>query len=724
MENRNLKAVKQLVLCLIFLIGPHITGMATTGSEARPAYKASRIEQPPLIDGRLDDTCWENAPVLAGLTQVLPIEGAQPSERTEVRIVYTDNQLFIGIRCFDSAPEEILAKQMFRDSNFSSDDFVSVAFDTFARERDGYLFAVNPAGARRDELYGKFGMPNRSWDTIWDTDASIDSQGWTVEIAIPFNSLSFDSDIEAWHWNIERIIRRKQETVRWTALSQAKRVSALEEMGELRGLNNLRQGLGLEFKPYLRGAYADGADNGKNDFDLKYGFDATYRITPSLTAVATFNTDFAETEVDDQIVNLSRFPLFFPEKRDFFLQDGSLFQFGGLTKGTTPYYSRRIGRGTDGSPVDILGGARITGRMSGTSLALLNVYQEEHADIKAKNLAVARISQQVFAESSVGGIFTYGDPLSNSDAWLGGLDFSYQNSRLPGDNKFTSKLFFLFSDTERAGGDDTAFGIDLDFPNDPWDIHIYFQQWGEKFEPALGFIGRKGVREYYFSFNHTWRPNTKLIRSWKLGLRPSFTTDLDNRIVERNYIVPTLTIQTPAGGQLDIGMTYYSDFVDNAYEIWPDVILPRNDYAYWQSSLSLRTSPARKLSASVSFREGDFYSGNQTKYTGSLDWRPSRYATLSGSYELNQVRLREGEFDVRLSSMRLDLALTPDLTWSTIAQYENRGESVAVNSRLRWTWRPGNDLILVWNHGWEYEDGQFENGNGKAVIKIGTTFRF
>jgi hypothetical protein len=330
----------------------------------------------------------------------------------------------------------------------------------------------------------------------------------------------------------------------------------------------------------------------------------------------------------------------------------------------------------------------------------------------------------VFAESSVGGIFTYCDPLSNSDAWLGGLDFSYQNSRLPGDNVFTSKLFFLYSDTERAGGDDTAFGIDLDYPNNPWDIHIYFQQWGEEFEPALGFIGRKGVREYYFSFNYTWRPNTKLIRSWSLGLRPSFTTDLDNRIVERNYIVPTVTIRTPAGGQLDIGMTYYSDFVDNAYEIWPDVVLPRNDYAYWQSSFSLRTSSARKLSASVSYRKGDFYSGNQTKYTGSLDWRPSRYATLSGSYELNQVRLREGEFDVRLSSMRLDLALTPDLTWSTIAQYENRGESVAVNSRLRWTWRPGNDLILVWNHGWEYEDGRFENGSGKTVVKIGTTFRF
>ena len=209
-----------------------------------------------------------------------------------------------------------------------------------------------------------------------------------------------------------------------------------------------------------------------------------------------------------------------------------------------------------------------------------------------------------------------------------------------------------------------------------------------------------------------------------LGLRPSFTTDLDNRIVERNYVAPTLMIKTPAGDLLNVGMTYYSDLVENAFEIWPGVVVPRNDYAYWQSSLTLRTSPARKLSASLGLLKGDFYSGSQTKYSASLDWRPSRYATLGASYELQEVRLQEGEFDVRLSSLGLDLALTPDFTWSTIAQYNNRSNNVAVNSRLRWTWRPGNNLILVWNHGWDYEDGRLENGNGEAMVKIGTTFRF
>jgi len=613
---------------------------------------------------------------------------------------------------------------MFRDSFFSSDDFVSVAFDTFARERDGYFFAVNPVGARRDALFSRSGRPVTSWDTVWDAATSVDSQGWTAEIAIPLKSLSFDPGIEMWRWNVERIIRRKQETVRWTATSRTKRMTALEDMGELHGLHDLRQGLGLDIKPYLKGAYADGTENGESDFDFEYGFDATYRITPTLTAVATYNTDFAETEVDDRFVNLTRFPKFFPEKRDFFLQDGPLFNFGGLTRGTSPYYSRSIGLGIDGQPVEILGGGRITGRVGGTSIALLDVYQDAHAGIEAKNLAVARVSQQVFAESSIGAIFTYGDPRSNEDAWLGGIDFSYQNSRLPGGKMLKGNAFFLYSDTDRAGASDTAFGIDLDYPNEPINMHIFFKQWGEAFEPALGFIGRRGIRTYMLSARYILRPNTALLRRVELSLRPYFTTDLENRVIAENHDLPTLTFETPAGDRLEFKMTYSSDFVDNAFEIWPDIVVPPGEYGYWQFKPSFQTSQARKLSLSLRLMKGNFYSGRQTKYSASIDWRPSRYATLGASYELNQVRLPEGNFDVRLASLGVDLALTPDLTWRTLAQYDNRSDNVGFNSRLRWTWKPGNDLVLVWNHAWDYNDGQFDNGTGEAIVKLGATFRF
>ncbi len=709
-----------LICALPFLLA----ASSATDQGERPIFEAIETSQPPILDGRLDDACWQIAPALTNFTQVLPVEGAPPSERTELRAVFTADHLYLAVRCFDSEPDKILATQMRRDAEFDSDDAVSVAFDTFARERDGYLFAVNPVGARRDALFGKFSGENEDWDTVWDARARVDSQGWTVEIVLPFKSFSFDPRIEAWRWNIERVIRRKQETVRWTALSRAKEFTALEDFGELRGLRDLRQGLGLEARPYVRGTYSDDAGTRRREFEFRWGGDVTYRITPTLTALATYNTDFAETEVDDRVVSLSRFPVFFPEKRDFFLQDAPLFSFGGLPTDSSPFYSRRIGLGVDGRPVDILGGGRLTGRVGGTSVALLDVYQDAHAGIEAKNLAVARVSQQVLAESSVGGIFTSGDPRSNGDAWLGGLDFNYQNSRLPGGKVLTGNAWFMFSDADRAGGGDTAFGFDVDYPNEPLDAHIFFRQWGEQFEPTLGFIERPGIREYIGSVRYIWRPNTRWLRRIELGARPFFTTDLGNRIVAEDHDVPILTFETPAGDELELEATYYRDVVDEAFEMWPGVVIPPGDYGYWQFKPSFQTSPARPVSAGVSLRHGDFYSGRQTAYRSSLDWRPSRHATLGAAYELRQVRLSEGDFDVHLASLRLNLALTPDLTWSTVAQYDNRSDDVGLNSRIRWTWRPGNDLFLVWNQAWDYDNARFARLNREVTLKAGATFRF
>jgi hypothetical protein len=705
-------------------VGLRLASQPLVAQAPRTTFEVLPTTTAPVLDGRLDDTCWQTAPALTNFTQVLPVEGAPPSERTEVRFVFTRDQLYVGIRCFDSVPREIRATQMQRDSDFDSDDFVALAFDTFARERDGYSFAVNPVGARRDALFSKFSRENVNWDTVWNVRARVDDQGWTAEFAIPFKSLSFDPRAAAWRWNIQRVIRRKQETVRWTALSPAKSFTALEDLGELRGLHDLRQGLGLDVRPYLRGTHTDDASTGRREFDFKWGGDVTYRITPTLTALATYNPDFAETDVDHRVVSLSRFPVFFPEKRDFFLQDAPLFSFGGLPTASSPYYSRRIGLGIDGQPVEILGGGRLTGRIGGTSVALLDVYQDAHAGIAAKNLAVARVSQQVLAESSVGGIFTSGDPRSNADAWLGGLDFNYQNSRLPNDKVLTGNAWFMSSDADRAGGSDTAFGLDVDYPNEPLDVHLFFRQWGEQFEPALGFIERPGIRGYIASARYLWRPNTRWLRRIELGARPHFTTDLNNRRVAEDHDVPILTFQTPAGDELTLETTYYRDVVDDAFEIWPGVTIPQGDYGYWQFKPSLRTSPARPVGAGLSLRHGDFYSGRQTAYRPSLDWRPSRHVTLGAAYEIRQVRLRQGDFDVHLASLRLNLALTPDLTWSTVAQYDNRSDDVGLNSRIRWTWRPGNDLFLVWNQGWDYDKARFAPLQSEVVVKVGTTFRF
>lgn len=714
--------VLQVALGAILFSGSLLA--ATPPADGRPFAEAVSVLEAPRVDGRLDDPCWSAAVPLDHFTQVLPVEGAVPSERTEVRVAYTSGSLYIAVQCFDSEPDKILATEMKHDSLFGSDDYVALAFDTFSRERDGYFFSVNPAGARRDALFGKFSSKNDNWDTVWDAAARVDAQGWTVEIAIPFKSLSFDPRAEGWRWNIERRIRRKQETVRWTGLSRAKSVTALEDFGDLRGLQGLQQGLGLEFRPYLRGTHTDDSVSGDRDFEFKGGLDATLRITPTLTAVATYNTDFAETEEDDRIVSLSRFPVFFPEKRDFFLQDAPLFRFGGLPDSSSPYYSRRIGLGVDGQPVEIIGGGRLTGRAGGTSMALLDVYQEEHAGIEAKNLAVGRISQQVLAESSIGGIFTYGDPRSNGDAWLGGLDFNYQNSRLHGGKVLAGNAYFMFSGTNQDEGDDTAFGADLDYPNEPLDVHLFFRHWGEQFNPTLGFIKRTGIREYKASINRIWRPNTRRLRSVELGVRPSYTTDLDDRIVAEDHDAPTLVFKTPAGDKLKLEGTYYRDVVDAAFDLWPGVTIQPGDYDYWQFKPSIGTSSARPVSINFKFRYGGYYTGRQTAYRPEIEWRPSRYLTAGADYELRQVRLPEGDFDVHLARLRLDLALTPDLTWGTLAQYDNESDDIALNSRIRWTWRPGNDVFLVLNQTWDENNSRLTRLATEATLKVGATLRF
>jgi len=714
---------------LLFLTGLSLGVPSTLAEPVRPVFEIRATAKPPVIDGKLDDSCWQDAPALTNFTQVLPVEGAPPTERTEVRFLYDRDCLYIAVRCFDSEPAKIIAKQMQHDSSFDSDDFVKIAFDTFFRQRDGYFFAVNPAGARTEGLIENFSEENGLWDTIWQARARIDEQGWTAEIAIPFKSLSFDPQRDAWGCNIERVMRRKQETARWTALSRAKDMTSLADFGELRGLEGMKQGLGLEVKPYVSLKYHDDATTHDSGWKFKTGGDITYSITPSLKANATFNTDFAEADVDERKVNLTRFPLFFPEKRDFFLQDSSLFRFGGLDESVLPYYSRRIGLSENGQPVNLIAGGRLTGRIGNTSVALLDVQQDGYSinptnHIQSKNLFVGRVSMLVLDESNAGMIFTHGDPLSNGDNTLAGLDFNYLNSHLTDDKTLVGHAWVMGTSSDCAGGEDAAFGGDLDFPNEPLEAEVIFRQIGKKFDPGLGFIEREGIREYIGSATYTWRPNTAWLRSISLGAEPHFTTDLDNRPVAEDHSVPVLTLSTPAEDKLTLEYNLTRDAVDEPFDILPGIVIPPGNYRYGQFKSSFQSSPARPISVGFEFSTGDFYTGTERDYKGTLDWRPSRYMTMGVSYELDEIRLREGDFNVRIASAKLNLSFTPDLSWNTIVQYDNLSSEVGLNSRVRWTYRTGSDLFLVANQGWNFDAWRFQRLTSELVLKVGATFRF
>jgi hypothetical protein len=713
----------RLMAWMLFFIV--VFGYAAWAEGERPILEIAQTPNPPTIDGRLDDPCWRTVTVLTNFIQVLPVEGAVPSERTEVRVFYTREHLCFGIRCLDREPAAILAKQMQHDGDFASDDKIEVVIDTFGRQREGYFFAVNAAGARTEGLIEDFNRENSLWDTLWRARARIDDQGWSVEIAIPFKSLSFDRTQTAWGLNVERVIRRKQERIRWAGIARAQPVATLADMGELRGLTNLHQGLGLELRPSLSVNYATAAEPKKNEWDFKPSLDLTYYLTPALKANATFNTDFAETEVDDRVVNLTRFPLFFPEKRDFFLQDSDLFRFGGLSSSVlTPYYSRRIGLAPDGQPVDILAGGRLTGRFDGTRLAVLGAQQADYSDVGPKSLFVSRLSKSVLDESEVGGMFTYGDPQSPGDAALGGADFNYRNTHLPDNKTLTGHACFMGSTSEKLGGQDLAGGLDVNYPNEPFGASLALRHIGEKFDPALGFVRRRDVRYYQGSTSYTWRPNTAWLRSIYLALRLNVTTDLDNRLVGEDHDLPSLTFTSPAGDALTLLYSNERDVLDAPFEIQPGIVIPVGDYRMNQFQASVSTSDARPAGVEFRARTADFYTGCRREFFGGLDLRPTRYFTVQIGYLLTEVRLAEGAFNVRLPTARLDLALTPDLTWTTLAQYDNLSDNLGCFSRIRWTVRPGNDVFLVVNQGFAFDDWHLHQLSRDITLKVGATVRF
>ncbi|OHE89223.1 MAG: hypothetical protein A3G75_07920 [Verrucomicrobia bacterium RIFCSPLOWO2_12_FULL_64_8] len=282
----------------------------------------------------------------------------------------------------------------------------------------------------------------------------------------------------------------------------------------------------------------------------------------------------------------------------------------------------------------------------------------------------------------------------------------------------------MVSDVDRAGGSDTAFGVDARWPNEPVDVGFYLRQWGDQFEPALGFIERRGVREYSLSGRYTWRPNLRWLRRVELGAFPDFTTDLENRLVAVESDAPVLTLETPAGDVLKLECLLDRDVLDEPFAIRPGIVIPPGNYSYWRLQPELKTSEARPVSARLWMRTGEFYTGNHTELGGSFEWHPSRHFFAGATYEHRDVSLREGDFEVHLASLRLHVAVGPDLTWSTVMQYDNLSDDVGLNSRVRWTIRPGSDVFLVWNQGWNYDDSRFRSINREVVVKICAAFRF
>lgn len=715
-----------LLLCVLAVL-------AVTLARAQVGDKSLRVvtaDAPPKIDGVLDDASWAAAPAFDDFTQVEPVEGAPPSQRTLVRLLFDKDNLYVAVRCFDASPGQIRAVQLQRDSSMVSDDHVELVIDPFDDGRNGYFFQLSAGGAKADGLVESGRRePRREWDGLWFGRVTRDAEGWVAEFAIPVKTISFNPDAPAWGLNVQRTIRRSQEIVRWATPRANSAVTNLAEAGRVEGLDGLDRGLGLTLKPYVSARL----DTDRGGLEVRPGLDAFYKLTSSTTLAITTNTDFAEAEVDERRVNLTRFPLFFPEKRAFFLQDNTVFNFGGIMQSPLPFYSRRIGL-VRGQQKDILAGIRVTGREDGVNFGLLNVQMYDDRDLGSKNLTVGRVSANVLDESQVGLILTHGDPGSTGENTLVGGDFTLRDSQFMGDQVLEAYGWAMGTFSERgpasatAGsgleGNDAAFGGRISYPNDVWAWSLFAARFGEDFNPALGFVERPGTYEINPFVRRRWRTDG-FTRRLDVRFDQDIFLNLDGELSTQDGGLPSVEIETEGGDRFFIEHEFNREVLDDPFEIADGVVIPVGDYTFHRLVTSAEFAASRELAPRLRFRAGEFYDGSRTDYVGELDWRPGANFFGQVSYQHNEIDLPEGRFIVRILTARANVLFSPTLSWSNTVQYDNVSDNLGVNSRVRWEFDPGQEVFVVFNQGYDVEDGhRFKSNTGSLTVKLGLTFRF
>jgi hypothetical protein len=703
----------------------------------QPTARATRIDESeaPKIDGDLSDPVWAKAEVIDEFYQTYPNPGQPASQPTVARFLYDENTLYVGIYAYDSEPEKMVATVRARDARVDTDDGVRIYLDPELSRRNAYYFEMNALGARVDALIQNNATYIDTWNTIWSGRAKINADGFSVEMAIPFKDLSFDPSRPNWGLEIQRRVRRTGERIRWSNISGAAYYADVSRSGTLTGISDITQGLGLDVQLYGKLAAKREWQPDERDF-LKFvaSGNAYYKITPGLTGTLTVNPDFSDSPLDIRQVNTTRFVLFQPETRDFFLQDAPNFEFGGrsyLKSGNItrdngrPFFSRNIGL-ANGRPVSITMGGKLSGEAEGIGIGALSVLTDGTGITRNRqSLSAARITKAVFAESKVGMVFTNGDPSGFSRNTVAGGDFQYLDSNFFPGKVLQSDWFYQrsFSNTK---GDDDSFGATLYYPNEPWGADIHFKQIGENFFPALGFINRTGIRSYDGYVLHRQR-NAYGLRLIDLSTMWSVVTGLSNRIESRENVVQA-QINTPVDDLFNLRVINDFEDVPQVFRIASRVPVPVGRYGWTNIGGNISTSDARPYSAKLDVVCCSFYNGNSLVVDFQIDYRPVPLFQFGPHYTFTSVRMPTGSVDIHLAAVDVILNFTPDMQLFTQIQYDNISQKFALSMRYRWEYQPGNEIFASIGQGAVIPtlipNPTFTPQLSQAVIRIGNTFRF
>ena len=724
-----------------------ITQAATENGDRR-SITATRLADGESIDidGRLDEAVWSRVLPAGDFIQIDPANGQPATERTEVRIAFDGDALYLGVTAYDSEPDTIIGKQRRRDEALCSDDKIRWTIDTFLDARTGYFFEMNPEGAMADALMGNTGQ-NRAWDGVWTGRARRSDIGWTLEVELPFRTFNFNPNSDTWGFNIERTRHRNNEVSIWMGWARNQGLQRMANAGLITGIRDVTQGRGLDVKPYGLFSATESPGRGRSGFDrdANAGIDLFYNPSPTVRTNLTVNTDFAQVEVDQRQVNLTRFSLFFPERRDFFL-DGATFldfvsdsggqNFGGGGGGdqVIPFFSRRIGLGASGTPQKIDFGTKMTGQLGRHDVGILHVRtgDDEDASMIGEDFTVARVKRRLLRQSYIGGLFTRRD--ARDDGLDGkntlGVDFRLATSAFLGSQNLSLTGWGLHAGRARpdASGRTSAYGLALEYPNDLWNASVGAREIQRGFDPAVGFVNRTAYRKYTPAVNFAPRPrNHPYIRRFEFGARSETLTDLDNELLERSITFQLFEMQFHSSDNVGVELTPTYERLDGPFAISRSITLPAgNEYNSTRLQLRGQTANNRTLSVNARFETGGFYSGTRHQTVVSLNVRARPGYFLYLNSEWNQVDLAEGSFTSNVYRLVGEAQFSPFVTVVNNFQYDTQSAVLGWQSRFRWIITPGNDLYVVYNHNWLDDPllDRFSTLDKRLASKLLYTYRF
>jgi len=665
----------------------------------RPAAVAVRASQRPVIDGALGDPAWADAIPLTGFVQSDPFEGRPASERTEVRILYDDEAIYIGVLCYDSEPGRIVATDTSRDADLDGQDSFSFILDTFRDQQNGFVFGTTAAGIEYDAQVRNQGSPTTTWDGSWEVRTQITEEGWSAEFRIPLRTLRYGPPPQMWGVNFKRTIPRSRETSYWAPLARIYGLNRLSSAGELSDLELSRPG-NLMVLPYVVGsANRDYVPGGATDVAGDFGIDAKFGITPGLALDVTYNTDFAQVEADTEQINLTRFNLRFPERRPFFLENSALFRVGQGNE-IDLFFTRRIGLADNGSLVPIVGGARMSGRAAGLNVGLLNMQTDELETRSANNYSTVRVNRELPNRSSLGVMFVNRvgtGAMAGADDWnrTWGLDGAVGLGE-----RVAASAFVARTETPGAVGREHAYHSTIGYNDGRFQLDFDYGLTGEAFNPEVGFVQRDGgYSRWRAQIRHTMRSDR--LSAW--GFREFHPHIWYRRYddLDGNLLVADLHADWywdwEKGFWLSTGLMGTWEGLASPFQIYPGVVVPAGEHGGLWFQTRQRTDARRPVSFQHEWSVGRFLTGHRNNFAPQLTIRDGGRVVVNLGWSRNNIDLPEGRFSTNLGSMRMTYNFTPLVFLSSLVQYNDRTERWSANVRFHWLETAGTGLFLVYN---------------------------